>query len=131
MNPYDIVNEIEGVYKQYIVYEIGKFYCLVCNDETRYEGSSIHAREHIKLFHTHIADQIRVESNEKIKKLFAFNKSARTFLCLFCNHEFRGSLFNAKDHVASKHKEIAFQLGFLEEQEARKQFKKTKFFSKK
>jgi hypothetical protein len=122
-NPYKIVKEIEGACNQFIKFEIGKFKCLVCHNQKRYEGSRKQAMEHLKKFHFEIAEELLQECNEGTKKLFIFNKPARNFICLFCNNQFRGSLFNAKDHVASRHKDVAFKLGFMEETEARRKLK--------
>lgn len=123
-DPHEIVNIVEEAHNEYIKYNVGNFYCLVCDDKQRHEGSKFQAKVHIENFHQHIAANLETKNNESIKKLFVFNKSKRTFLCLFCNRQFRGSLFNAKDHVSSKHKEIAFKLGILGEMKARKQLKR-------
>lgn len=111
------------MYDEYIKLEIGAFYCLICKDNRRCDGSITNAKEHLKINHAKIADQLQDETNKKIKDLFSFHTPTRTFVCSFCNKSYKGSLFNAKDHVASRHKDIALKLGFLEEQEARKQLK--------
>ncbi len=50
--------------------------------------------------------------DSEMKKIIDFN-SKNTFKCLICNNnrQFKGTLYNAKDHVSAVHKAISIKMG--------------------
>lgn len=50
--------------------------------------------------------------DSEMKKIIDFN-SKTTFKCLICNNNkiFKGTMYNAKDHVAAAHKNISIEMG--------------------
>lgn len=55
-----------------------------------------------------------------MKKICKFPTN-KTYICLLCNDGklLKGSMYNAKDHIAAAHEEIAAELGVLESYRAR------------
>lgn len=57
--------------------------------------------------------------------------SKKTFKCLLCNEnrEFKGTMYNAKDHVAAAHKQISDRIGLSQVHRIEKlRIKKPRYF---
>lgn len=121
---HEIVSDIEDAYNKYIKFDLTSFICLVCKE--KHDGTFQGAKNHLKFRHKHISIGLSNYAEKTMRNIFTFDKTARTFICPLCSNQFRGSMFNAKDHLASRHKEVAFKLGLIEDVENGRRMKRDK-----